>query len=1220
MIEYFTGRVAPLTIVWIAVLCTCGCLEIAAQTGVSTQVSTTASPVGPEITSTAQFTALAQKRDTNAHSFHFQFVVTYSDPAWNMFQCQDDSGVVFIPAFPRQAELKAGDYADIEGVTTLRGGLLSLDVKQLKVLKRGAFPKARVVGRNDLMKGGFQGVWIETQGIVRTLRREDRLYFTLLVEGERIQVMVLKSKENDAQKLLDASVKIRGVATGKPHPPGQLEAIAPEIYIEGMDQVEILAPAARDLANIPVIPISTALKSTLKNKDSVERIHLRGAVNKFFEDALFIQDPTGQIKVLTLLAKSFAVDDLIDVKGFLAVRSGELVVQEAIVEKAMPAPANPETPSAAPLTNGIATGYSPTLKTIGEILNLTSAEARKGYPARFAAVATYSDIEWGLVFMEDESGAVCIDNKAKIAIGTGDEVEVQGSTMSGRFQPTVADAVLKVLRPGEIPKPNRVNLSDLLTGAFDCRWVEIEGIARSMTDSWGHVTVNLTTRDGRFEITMPGFTGKPMPTNYIGAKLRIRGACAMKQNPSGQTMGVHLYVPGTNDIVVIEKAAADPFSLPVRHVRDLMRYRPHESMGSQTRVRGEVTYVRPGSAIYLQDHTGGTLAELQAELYGTNHVETGQIVEVVGYPEMGLFSPILQDAIFRVAGTGEGRKPARVTAEQILVGKTNDMELVQIDARLLEDVPQTTLPHLVLQDGSIVFTAGIERIDAKNPMPLWQRGSLLRITGVCAIQPGLSDQPRSFQILLRSSDDVKLLKRPSPLTVKQAITLGAILSMAAAIVLVWVLTLRRQVRQKTDLVRQKLLQEAALEKRYSDLIEEANDVIWTADRAGRLLSVNRAGERMLGYGRQELIGRKITDFAPPDAHPAIETLLKTSLNDDTSQIHALTVVAKDSTRRILEVRSRPMVASGGEPEGLLAIARDVTERHKAAAELARLQRELLDASRMAGMAEVATDILHNVGNVLNSVNVSVTLLHDRHRESSAPGLDKLAALLSEHMAGIDAFLTQDKRGRMIPDYVIQLSQQLRFERETQEKEIAQLRRNVDHIKEIVAMQQNYARVSGFLESVPCAELMDHAVQINATSLERHHIEIRRAYAALPNLTVDKHKLLQILINLIQNAKYALSETPHNDRWIRLGIEPVDRDRVRITVTDNGCGIAPENLAHIFAYGFTTRKDGHGFGLHNGANAAHEMGGSLNVHSDGAGLGAKFTLELPLIGKASDREK
>jgi len=168
------------------------------------------------------------------------------------------------------------------------------------------------------------------------------------------------------------------------------------------------------------------------------------------------------------------------------------------------------------------------------------------------------------------------------------------------------------------------------------------------------------------------------------------------------------------------------------------------------------------------------------------------------------------------------------------------------------------------------------------------------------------------------------------------------------------------------------------------------------------------------------------------------------------------------------------------------------------------------------------------------------------------------------------------------------------------------------------MQQNYARVAGFLESVPAAELMDHALQVNAPELERHQIEVRRAYAALPNLTVDKHRLLQILINLINNAKYALNDAPPAGRWIRLGIEPHEQDRVRITVADNGVGIPPENLTRIFTFGFTTRPDGHGFGLHNGANAAREMGGSLNVHSDGPGHGATFTLELPLIGKNPHR--
>ena len=205
------------------------------------------------------------------------------------------------------------------------------------------------------------------------------------------------------------------------------------------------------------------------------------------------------------------------------------------------------------------------------------------------------------------------------------------------------------------------------------------------------------------------------------------------------------------------------------------------------------------------------------------------------------------------------------------------------------------------------------------------------------------------------------------------------------------------------------------------------------------------------------------------------------------------------------------------------------------------------------MAEVATDILHNVGNVLNSVNVSVTLLHERQHETVSTGLEKLAALLSDHEHDLATFITQDKRGRQIPNYIQQLSRKLRADRDEQTEELGHLRHNIDHIKDIVAMQQNYAQVSGYLENVAASEVMDQAVRINTSAMERHHIEVQTAYSPIPNLTVEKHKLLQILINLIGNAKYALNSVPIDKRCIRLGIESHATDRVRMTVTDSGAG-------------------------------------------------------------------
>ena len=289
----------------------------------------------------------------------------------------------------------------------------------------------------------------------------------------------------------------------------------------------------------------------------------------------------------------------------------------------------------------------------------------------------------------------------------------------------------------------------------------------------------------------------------------------------------------------------------------------------------------------------------------------------------------------------------------------------------------------------------------------------------------------------------------------------------------------------------------------------------------------------------------------------------------------------------------------------------VTAKERARTELAQAQRSLMLASRQAGMAEVATGVLHNVGNVLNSVNVSATLLRDQVRTSETHALLKAAELLKQRNGDLGAFLTFDPKGKLMPEFIIQIAGQLQKEQENISHELEQLTKNVDHIKDIVAMQQSYARVAGVVENVDLASLVEDALQINAAALTRHGITVIRQFEKVPLLMVDKHKVLQILINFIRNAKYALDECTQDEKRLIITIAKTDGECVMVRVEDNGIGIPPENLTRIFSHGFTTRPNGHGFGLHLGALNAREMGGSLSAASAGTGRGATFTLILPV---------
>ncbi len=297
-------------------------------------------------------------------------------------------------------------------------------------------------------------------------------------------------------------------------------------------------------------------------------------------------------------------------------------------------------------------------------------------------------------------------------------------------------------------------------------------------------------------------------------------------------------------------------------------------------------------------------------------------------------------------------------------------------------------------------------------------------------------------------------------------------------------------------------------------------------------------------------------------------------------------------------------------ERTVELENQVAAKQKALADLSEAQSSLLKASRAAGMAEVATGVLHNVGNVLNSVNVSCTLLIEQLRESRMENVSKLAELMTGPEGGLAHFLTEDPRGKQIPAYLTSLAAALQEEHRVLFKETEALHGRIEHIKEIVTLQQSYGRVFGVNETLAPEQLMEDALKLNAEGLARHSVVVKREYQPAQPITVDKHKVLQILLNLIHNAKNACNENGNSEKRITLRISSPDPNRVSMEVTDNGMGIHPENLTRIFQHGFTTRTSGHGFGLHSGALAARELGGSLKVHSEGPGLGATFRLELP----------
>ena len=419
-------------------------------------------------------------------------------------------------------------------------------------------------------------------------------------------------------------------------------------------------------------------------------------------------------------------------------------------------------------------------------------------------------------------------------------------------------------------------------------------------------------------------------------------------------------------------------------------------------------------------------------------------------------------------------------------------------------------------------------------------------------------------------------------------------------------TLERRVDERTAELR-------ASEERIRMIVDTASDAIITTDSAGTITAWNRQAENIFGWPQAEAFGRNFADtlIAPRHREAHRQRLDRFLASGDSAAINQrieINALHQDGHELPVELVITPVCL--GDTVLFSAFLHDITERKRVEAELKQMHRQFIETSRQAGMAEVATGVLHNVGNALNSVNVSATLVTDQLARSKSANLTKISAMLEERKEDVANFLANDPKGSRIPGYLATLAVDLAAEQQSAASELDHLRKNIEHIKDIVAMQQSYAKVSGVTEQVSVSSLVEDALRMNASALVRHGLEVVRDYQADPIITIERHKVLQILVNLIRNAKYACDDCGRPDKKLTVRITQAD-DHLRLAVIDNGVGIPPENLTLIFAHGFTTRKDGHGFGLHSGALVAKELGGSLLAQSDGPGLGAAFTLDIPL---------
>ena len=413
------------------------------------------------------------------------------------------------------------------------------------------------------------------------------------------------------------------------------------------------------------------------------------------------------------------------------------------------------------------------------------------------------------------------------------------------------------------------------------------------------------------------------------------------------------------------------------------------------------------------------------------------------------------------------------------------------------------------------------------------------------------------------------------------------------------------------------------EAKFWGMFENSVQGIYQSTPAGGYVHVNQALATMYGYRSPAALLKQVSDIQQQIYVDAAMRQRFQQLIEASNEVRGLEYQVRRRDGRIIWISESARIVRdvNGKPSYYEGFVMEITRRKQAEAAFQVAQQGLMETSRQLALVEVTNGMVHNLGNALNSVNVSASMLASQLGRSLGGNLVKAAAMLRRHEANLAQFLKNDARGSHLVPYLEELAQHLVQEQSAWQAELKSLQKSVEHASHILARQQAQAKTSGRRESVPAVELVEDALLMNAHSLTRHHVEVVRDYAPnLPSVLVQKDLVLQILVNLIRNAWQSCTAAgaPAKCLTLRLGVSPADR-RIKIAVQDSGVGIAPENLTRLFSHGFTTRKDGHGFGLHSAQRMAREMGGTLTAHSAGVGQGACFVLEFPGQGTEGKAE-